>query len=81
MTALVETARSWVFLLGGKAGVAKVMKFRNYQPCAIQGPQVGPACFVHAIGADRGGIAMLDSGGHVHWVEWGEINQQQGESR
>ena len=80
--ALVSTAFAWVKLLGGKAGVAKVMKFRSFRPCPIEGPQVGRACHVTAIGADRGGIAMLDTGGHVHWVNWEEIdNHNQGESR
>lgn len=68
--AILETARSWVSLMGGKPGVAKVMKFRSYWPCAIQGPEVGVHCRIHAIGADRGGIALLDTGGTVHWVEW-----------
>ena len=75
------TARAWVALLGGKTGVAKVMKFRNFRPCPIEGPQVGRACWITAIGADRGGIALLDTGGHVHWVNWEEIdNHNQGES-
>lgn len=76
--ALTEAARSWVFLEGGKAGVAKLMKGRDFRPVSIEGPQVGPACWITAIGADRGGIAMLDTGGHVHWVGWEEITNQQG---
>lgn len=73
LTPIQEAAKSWVFLLGGVAGVAKVMKFRNFRPCPIEGPQVGRACYITAIGADRSGLALLDTGGHVHWVNWNEI--------
>lgn len=73
---LVQTALSWVSLLGGERGVARVMKARGFRPCPIEGPDVGRCCRIHAIGADRNGVCMLDSGGTVHWVEWDQIRTE-----
>ena len=70
---ITDFARKWVKDSGGKREVAKLMKARDYAPVPVDGPEISPSVGIHAVGADRGGVALLDSGGHVHFVQWSEV--------